>query len=143
MKWETGSYWDYTLGDQFVVSYSVVGSRVQLVERKRQPCHVVAISAGRIDDIPYTYPVFRHPYPVSYFDVQVMNVTKKELGVVMGNKIVMNLPLLGDTSSVVSTSLSYPDGERGESFTKRVGKETVKIKDTLFENCDKIITKEP
>jgi hypothetical protein len=133
LEWDIGSYWHYTLEDRFTVRYEVVGSRKQSVNDVQRPCHVAAVSTGRIDNISYTY-------PQSYFDIEVMNVTKEELGLVTDNEIERTLTLPPYLSGAYFPS--NPDEEGAPSTTRFVGKETVKIDDITYENCDKIILQE-
>lgn len=94
---------------------------------------VLAMSTGRIDNISYTY-------PQSYFDIEVMSVTKEELGLVTDNEIERTLTLPPYLSGAYFPS--NPDEEGAPSTTRFVGKETVKIDDITYENCDKIILQE-
>jgi hypothetical protein len=128
LEWGIGNYWQYFIEELFVVDYEVIGSRKELVNDIQTPCHVVAISTGR--NVPGS------AYH-SYFDVEVVNITKQELGLVTDNEIEMTLTLQPDVNGVYNSS--NLNEEDVHSTTQFVGKETIKIGDKTYENCDKII----
>ena len=139
LEWDIGSYWNYTIEDQFSAAYEIIGSRERLVNDIQRPYHVVVVYTARNEGSSH-YQSELETYQ-SFFDIEVTDVTKDELGLVTDNEIEMILTMRPDKSQYTQ-SFSDSDEEGYRSITQFLGKETVEIDGMKYVDCDKIVLEE-